>query len=136
VPRSRTGTLVYKRATGWNARVSMPVMNDDGTATEGRRWGPLDTHDEDLAKRKLAKIVGMLERGELVAEALKREVAAVSTSGEEKLSWVTARNAAKVVQAPDEERLLDEHAMKRLGPMRITQVRTHDVNAVLLAAFP
>ena len=73
MPRARTGTLVYKKTIGWIARVWMPVVAKDGTKSEERRGVPLETHDKDLAKRKLAKIAGMLERGELIADAVKVE---------------------------------------------------------------
>ena len=52
-----------------------------------------------------------------------------------KEAWIAARKAAGVVQAPDEERLLNEYA-KRLDPMRINQVRKHDIDAVLEDALP
>jgi hypothetical protein len=31
MPRVRTGQLVYRAASGWNARMWMPVKNADGS---------------------------------------------------------------------------------------------------------
>lgn len=131
MPRARTGSLAYKRTTGFNARVWMPVKGDGGESHEERRWIPLDTHDEDLAKRKLTKIVGMLARGELVADAVKVEAKRIDTASETKIAFVEGRKTASVVMAVDEERLLDDYAMNRIGKMLITQVRTRDIQGIL-----
>ena len=135
MPRARTGTLIYKKTLGWIARVWMPVVAKDGTKSEERRGVQLDTHDRDLARRKLATIAGMLERGELIGDAVKVEAKRIAIFREEREAFIAGRKAAKVVQAPDEERLLKEYA-KRLDPMRINQVRKHDVDALLEDALP
>jgi len=57
MPRKREGTLVYRATSGWNARVLMPVAQPDGTTAEQRRWVPLETHDRELARRKLGKLL-------------------------------------------------------------------------------
>jgi integrase len=55
----------------------------------------------------------------------------IDTASESKIAFVEGRKAANVVMAVDEERLLDEHAMNRIGKMLITQVRTRDIQGIL-----
>ena len=47
--------------------------DEDGTERDERRWVPLETHDKDLARRRMSKVVAMLASGELVADAVKAE---------------------------------------------------------------
>ncbi len=56
----RAGMLVCRR-------------DEDGTERDERRWVPLETHDKDLARRRMSKVVAMLASGELVADAVKAE---------------------------------------------------------------
>src|SRR5688572_11281374 len=100
MPRARTGTLIYKRTTGWNARVWVDVK-DETTAEirEERRWIPLGTHDRDLAKRKMAKVVAMLAAGEIVADEMPKEAARKETVREYAKNWLADRKAIGVVMA-------------------------------------
>jgi integrase len=132
MPRARTGTLVYKRSSGWNARIWVNVKEETtGGIREERRWVPLETHDRELARRKLAKIVDMLARGELVAETVKTKAKTVETVREAKEAFITRRKAVGVVMAPDEERYLDGYAMTAIGELPVTQVRPRDIKAIL-----
>jgi hypothetical protein len=131
--RAKTGTLIYRRTSGWKARVRVTVRAEDGTEREERRWVPLDTHDKDLAKRKLAKIVGMLERGELVADAVRPEAVRVETVAQHAATWIDERKASQVVMATDEEHLLTTHVLPTLGPMTLDAVRPAFVRSILVA---
>ena len=93
MPRARTGSLAYKRTTGWNARVWVPVKSLDETVGEERRWVPLDTHDEDLAKRKMAKIVALIATGEYSIDEMKRTAVRVQTCREEMVSFIAKGHA-------------------------------------------
>lgn len=130
MPRARTGTLIYKRTTGWNARIWVVVRDDAGERDE-RRWVPLETHDKALAKRKLAKIVALLASGELVPEAAKAEAARVVTVAEHAKSWIAERKLAGVVMATDEEHLLDAHVLPSIGAMASAEVRPGFVRSIL-----
>lgn len=74
--RPRVGTIVSK-ASGLFARVRVDVKNEDGTPMlnaygkpkSERRWFDLETSDPDLAKRKLAKLVQLLDEGKVEALA-------------------------------------------------------------------
>jgi len=60
----RTGTLVPK-ASGFFGRLRLTLPN----GAEERRWINLQTKDRTTARRKLTRMVALLEAGELVAEA-------------------------------------------------------------------
>lgn len=133
MPRARTGTLIYKRTTGWNARVWTVVRDEDGTERDERRWVPLETHDKELAKRKLAKIVGMLERGELVADAAPAEAKRVETVAQHAATWIADRKAARIVMASDEEHILETHVLPTIGSMALDAVRPAFIRSILVA---
>lgn len=132
MPRARTGTLIYKRTTGWNARVWVVVRDENGERDE-RRWVPLETHDKDLAKKKLAKIVGMLASGELVADAAKAEAVRIETVAEHAKTWIAGRKAAGVVMATDEEHILTAHVLREIGAMGLDTVRPAFIRSILIA---
>ena len=133
MPRARTGTLVYKKSSGWNARLWVVVRNDDGTERDERRWVPLETHDKELARRKMRKVVAMLASGELVADAAKKEAVRVETVAEYATAWVAERKAARIVIAGDEEHILVAHVLPTIGPMTLGDVRPAFVRSILLA---
>jgi integrase len=136
MPRARTGTLVYKRTTGWNARVWVVVKDEaTGAVREDRRWIPLATHDKDLAKRKLTKIVAMLASGELVAD-VKEKAKDVETVSDAAKAFIERRKAAGVVMVVDEERWLDDYALPAIGELEVTQVRPRDIKLILEDAKP
>jgi integrase len=133
--RARTGTLIYKRTTGWNARVWTVVRAADGTERDERRWVPLETQDKDLAKRKLAKIVGMLASGELVADAARAEAVRVDTVEVSAREWCKRRKASGIEMADTELGYFVHHVFKEIGPMLVTDVRKANVKGVLQAAI-
>jgi hypothetical protein len=112
---------------GWNARVWVPVTNKDGTTGEERKWIPLETHDEDLAKRKMTKIVALIATGGYSVDEMKRTALRVQTCREEMVSFVTSRRAAGVGMADDEQQRLTDYAMDRIGNMLVTHVKTRDI---------
>jgi integrase len=125
VSRARTGSLAFRRASGWSARIWVTV---DGV--EERRWFPLQTFDKDLAKRKMAKLVTLLDAGELVADA-KASTAKAETLRDFAEAWLKRREAAKVVMAPDERRHLESHVFKAFGDLPIAEFRPRDGDRVL-----
>lgn len=133
MPRARTGTLVYKRTTGWNARVWVVVRDERGAERDERRWVPLETHDKDLAKRKMGKIVAMLAAGDLVADAAPAEARRVETVAEHARTWIADRKASGVVMASDEEHLLEAHVLPTIGAMALDVVRPAFVRSILVA---
>ena len=135
MPRARTGTLIYKRTTGWNARVWTVVRDADGTERDERRWVPLETHDKDLARRKLEKIVGMLARGELVADAAKAEAVREWTVAEHDEIVNAQRKSGGVQSSSDEEIVQRLHVHPHIGAMGLRAVRPANVRGVLLAAI-
>jgi site-specific recombinase XerD len=112
-----------------------PRRTDDALRQE-RRWIPLETHDRDLAKRKLAKIVAMLARGEIVADAAPAEAKKVDTVRQAASSFIERRKAAGVVMVTDEERWLEDYALKTIGDLEVTQVRPRDIKVILEDAKP
>ena len=131
MPRARTGTLVYKKSSGWNARVWVDVKDDTGGIREERRWVPLETHDKELARRKMRKVVAMLASGELVADEAKKEAVRVETVAEYASAWTAERKAAHVVMAADEEHLLATHVLPVIGGMALADVRPAFLRGIL-----
>ena len=113
----------------------MPVKNEDGSEGEERKFFPLDTHDKDLAKRKLAKIVGMLERGELVADAVKREAIGVETVEQSARAWCKRRKEAGVAMADTELGYFENHIFDEMGAMLVTKVGKANVKNALQSAM-
>ena len=132
--RARTGTLVYKKSSGWNARVWVAVTLDECGIREERRWVPLETHDKELARRKLRKIVSMLANGEMVADAARAEAARVPTVEEAARDWCERRKTAGIAMADTELGYFSHHVFKEIGPMTVKDVRKVNVKGVLDAA--
>lgn len=133
MPRARTGSLAYKRTTGWNARVWAPVRVGDAVREE-RRWVPLGTHDKDLAKRKLTRIVDMLAKGELVADAAPAEAARAPTVAEAVRDYCKRRKAAGVAMADSELGYAEHHIIPEIGPMLVGDVGKVHIKSTLRAA--
>ncbi len=105
----RTGTIIAK-PSGFFARVWVKLP--DGT--DERRWMALNTKDRTTAKRKLARLVAMIEAGELVADAHAK------TNATETYRSYTAnrherRLAAGVVMARDEQNNRARYIYRVLG---------------------
>lgn len=136
MPRPRTGSLSYRRSTGWNARVWVNVKDaTTGELREERQWIPLNTHDRDLAKRKLGKIVSHVAAGEVIADATEKATR-VEIVIEAKEAFIVRRKAAGVVMATDEEHWLDEYVLPQIGKLPVTKVRTRDIKIILNDAVP
>lgn len=58
------------------------MKDDTGGIREERRSVPLETHDKELARRKMKKVVAMLASGELVADAAEAEADAAKAEAE------------------------------------------------------
>jgi integrase len=101
---------------------------------EERRWIPLETHDRDLAKRKMAKIVDMLARGELVADAAPAEAKRVSTVTEAIRDYCERRKTAGVAMASSELGYAEHHIIPQIGPMLVTDVKKVHIKSTLRVA--
>lgn len=131
MPRARTGTLVYKRTTGWNARIWVDVKDETtGAIRQERRWVPLETHDKDLAKRKLAKIVAMLDRGEIVAD-IKAEAKRELTLREYDAGLNEQRRTAGIRTVCDEEGWQRRCIHPELGGLELSRIRPTHVRTLL-----
>ena len=98
MPRQRTGTLVPPGADGlWKARITREA--EDGS-TE-RPLYALGTADQALAKRKLAKLVALVESGHCTLDALD-EASAPEVLREYAQQWLRKREAQGIVMAPDD----------------------------------
>jgi hypothetical protein len=101
---------------------------------EERRWIPLETHDRDLAKRKMAKIVAMLERGELVADAAPAEAKRAPTVTEAIRDYCERRKTAGVAMASSELGYAEHHIIPQIGPMLVTDVKKVHIKSTLRVA--
>ena len=110
--RARTGTLVYKRTTGWNAKVWVTVRDEKGETQDERRWVPLGTHDKDLARRKMGSIVAGVANGEIVADAIRVEAARVPTVVDAIRDYCKRRKAAGVAMADTELGYAEHHIIR------------------------
>jgi len=131
MPRQRTGTLVFKRASGFNARIWVEVRDELGGTRQERKWVPLGTYDRDLAKRKLRKIVAGLASGEIVADGARAEARRELTVVEYGRDWTEGRKAARVVMATDEETILTKRIYPVIGGMRLREVRPAFIAQIL-----
>jgi integrase len=141
VPRARTGTLILK-AAGYFARVRVSVNADDGTPLRGedgkpkreRRWFDLDTKDAMLARRKLAKLIKLLDEGRVEAvarEAIQRPVTCAEYRTE---TFIPRRKILGIRMVPEEEINLTKHIMPLLGPITVPDVKRNHIREILDAA--
>lgn len=128
MPIKRSGTIVMK-PSGAFARVWVKLP--DGT--EERRWMNLQTKDRTTARRKLARLVAMIEAGELVADA-----AAKATAAETYKAFTLDRNAkrgaAGVVMADDEQNNRVRFIYPIIGDLALPRVTDDHVRQVLEGA--
>jgi hypothetical protein len=111
--RQRAGTLVYRRTQGWCARVW------EGDA---RKWVMLNTHDRDLARRKMRRIVDGLEAGEFALTDAKTD--APETLAKYAATWLERREANKVVMAKDERNHLERFVLPDFGHLALSSHAT------------
>src|SRR5579862_2091039 len=111
MPRARTGTLVPPGADGlWRARITK--VGEHGA--NKRPLYSLGTTDRALARRKLARVIASLERGDDVLDA------ADSAQAPERLreyaeAWLTTRETQGVVNVKAERSSLRRHVFPALG---------------------
>lgn len=130
MPTKRTGTIEWR--DGWAfARVWVGNV---------RKRVALGTRNKDAAKRMLAKVNRMVDRGELTREVME-DGAGPETFEPFAKQWNDARNADGVKMAPDEKINLTKHVYgvetdgRAFGDLAIVDVRPRHVVAVLQAAI-
>jgi integrase len=127
MPRARTGTLVPPGVDGlWRARVTK--ARADGSTT--RPLYSLGTTDKALARRKLARLVAAVERGDDVLDA------ADTANAPERVkdyaeAWLAKREAQGVGMAHKERRNLELHALDVIGRLPLCDVRPSHVRGIL-----
>ncbi len=57
MPRKRTGLLVHRENTGWNARLWVDTTDPNGAVIKERRWFPLKTFDRQEAEEKMRSLM-------------------------------------------------------------------------------
>ncbi len=115
MPRAKTGTLVAPGIDGlWRARVTKTHAN--GTRT--RPLYSLGTTDKALAKRKLAKLVSLLEAGRdpLEIEGTANGAERVKEYAE---AWLAKRQAQGVASVSDERGWLTRHVFEAVGKLPV-----------------
>jgi integrase len=123
MPRARTGTIVLPGADGlWRARVTKP----DGS----RPLYSLGTTDKGLARRRLARLVEAIARGDDVLDA------AEAASAPERVkdyaeAWLERREKQGIAKAPDERGILTNHVLPAIGRMPLSDVRPSHVRCIL-----
>jgi integrase len=121
----RTGTLVPK-ASGFFGRLRLTLPN----GAEERRWINLQTKDRTTARRKLARMVALLETGELVAEA-QVKATAPETYQAYSSDLHKRRLALGIVMADDEQNNRRKYIYPVLGHLPLTRVTDDHVRQVL-----
>jgi integrase len=127
MPRARTGTLVPPAADGiWRARVTK--QHPDGSIS--RPLYSLGTTDKSLARRKLARLVALVESGAGVLDA------AEATGAPERVkdyaeAWLKKREAEGVGMALRERRNLDRYVLEAIGYLPVCDIRPPHVRGIL-----
>ncbi len=127
MPRARTGTLVPPGTDGlWRARITK--VGERGA--NKRPLYSLGTTDRALARRKLARVIASLERGDDILDA------ADNAQAPERLreyaeAWLTTREAQGVVNVRAERSTLRRHVFPGLGHLPICDVQPPHVRDVL-----
>ncbi len=127
MPRARTGTLVPPLADGiWRARVTK--THADGS--KSRPLYSLGTTDKSLARRKLARLVAIVEAGADVDDAAER-VSTPERVRDYADAWIKAREVRGVLSVRDERMWLARYALDALGSLPLGDVRPSHVRGVL-----
>jgi len=124
----RTGTIISK-PSGFFARVWVTLAN----GSEERRWVNLDTTSRATAKRRLARMVTLIEAGELVAEA-QAKVAAPESYEMYTMALHEKRKAAGIVMAPAEKNNRERYIYPVIGQVQVARVTDDHVREVLQRA--
>ena len=116
------------------------MKDDTGGIREERRRVPLETHDKELARRKMKKVVAMLASGELVADAAKAEAEAEAEAeaAKEETFEVYARaqigrRRTEVRSAGNDLGFLERRVFPHVGPMTLKEIKPVNVRSVLHA---
>jgi integrase len=123
--RKRTGTLIEK-PSGWFARIPVDLP---GGAVE-RRWTDLETTDKAIARRKLTKIMRLLDEGRAVAAA-KDAAHAPETVADIAWPWNERRRLEGVVMWSDEKLHLRDFILPVLGDIALADVRRSNCQEVV-----
>ena len=127
MPRARTGTLIPLGADGiWRARVTKTHANGSTT----RPLYSLGTTDKALARRKLARLVALVEAGTDVLDAAETANAPERVKDYAQ-AWHGKRQAQGVVMARHEWRYLETHALPAIGKRPLCDVTAAHVRGVL-----
>ncbi len=127
MPRARTGTLVPPGADGiWRARVTK--AHADGTKT--RPLYSLGTSDKSLARRKLARLVALVEAGDDVLDAVE-SVGAPARVTDYADAWLKKRETQGLVSACDERMYFDRYVRESIGRLPVCDVRPSHVRGIL-----
>ncbi len=127
MPRARTGTLVHPAADGiWRARVTK--THADGSTT--RPLYSLGTTDKALARRKLARLLALIEAGADVLDA------AEGANTPERVreyaeAWLTKRQAQGIAKVSAERGNLKHHALDAIGALPLGDVTPAHVRGIL-----
>ena len=127
MPRARTGTLVAPAAGGiWRARVT--TTHADGSTT--RPLYSLGTTDKALARRKLARVVALLEAGADVLDAAEGADAPERVN-EYADAWFRKRENQGLVSVGDERMYFERYVRNAIGHLPICDVRPSHVRGIL-----
>ena len=127
MPRARTGTLLPPLADGlWRARVTK--THPDGSTS--RPVYSLGTTDKALARRKLARLVALVEAGHDLDDAAER-VNTAERVKEYADAWLTTREAQGVGMAKKERRTLEMYAFDAIGHLPLCDVHPSHVRSIL-----
>jgi integrase len=127
--RKKTGTIIMK-PSGAFARVWVKLP--DGT--EERRFINLQTTDRTTAKRKLAKLVAMIEAGVVVAEAEAKALHSAETYRAYTEDRHKKRLASGIDQAPQEESSRERYVYATIGDLPLSRITDDHVRQILEAA--
>jgi integrase len=128
MPRAKTGTLVAPGIDGlWRARVTKTHAN--GTRT--RPLYSLGTTDKVLAKRKLAKLVSLLEAGRDPLEIEGTANGSTERVKEYAEAWLAKRQAQGIASVSDERGWLTRHVFDAVGNLPVSDLRPSHVRSIL-----
>jgi integrase len=127
MPRARTGTLVPPGADGIH-RARVTKTHADGSTT--RPLYSLGTTDRALARRKLARLVALVESGADVLDAAEA-VNAPERMNDYAEAWLAKREAQGIASVVDERGWLDRHVLPAIGKLPVCDVRPTHVRGIL-----
>jgi integrase len=121
--RKRTGNLVW-RASGWRARIR---IDEDGRSV--RKFIDLETTNKSVARRKLNRLVGKAEAGDLQVDDAEKEATRYSTDDFAKEHYDARSKWVKSWK--DEKRIYDDCLKPKIGTTPIGEVTAADIQECL-----